>query len=369
MDTVKEREVIIVGAGPSGLSCAKVLGDSKIKTVVLERASVPGKKNFYGGLVTKDLFESIFGSFNIKKGQAISYYRAYFLKEDTFLSINQRDSKEKTFTVLREEINNQMIERVKNAGVSVITETLADELIIKDQKVIGVKTREKNYFADVVIIAEGVQSVLTKKSGLRKGELTPNQIMLFIEENISIKENHLEERFNINKNESVAIKLFINFKSLNGMGYLYTNKNSVTIGTGILLSDSIKTGMNINAFQERIKDHPGINTLIKDGVTTHFSSYTLPVSVCGIDIPFPNICTDGCLVIGGAALMVNLHDWDLSNLPIQSGKFAADTIISAKGLNDYSRASLSNYEGLIKTKIEEMKKTEKLSDLNKVIFQ
>ena len=43
-------EVIIVGAGPSGISCAFELAKSGVDVIVLERGDYPGAKNMFGGI-------------------------------------------------------------------------------------------------------------------------------------------------------------------------------------------------------------------------------------------------------------------------------------------------------------------------------
>jgi heterodisulfide reductase subunit A-like polyferredoxin len=43
-------DVLIVGAGPAGLSCAKALGDSNLNVLVLEKNKIVGPKVCAGGI-------------------------------------------------------------------------------------------------------------------------------------------------------------------------------------------------------------------------------------------------------------------------------------------------------------------------------
>lgn len=348
-------EVIIIGAGPSGLTAAKILAENGIKTIVLERAAKPGTKSSYSGIFSKELLERVFGKFNIEYERTLSECRAYLLQEDTFVSVNQRNNNEKRFIALRETVNSWMLNKAKSTGAEIVQKTVVRDLIVQDGKIIGVKTDEEEYFTSAVIVAEGVSPMLTKTSGLRKGELTSDQIMLFTEETINLHSDVIETRFNLKPGIGLAGKFFVQFNSLNNIncsGYIYTNKNSISLGTGIALSDSVSKGVNINECQEKIKLHPAISPLIKDGITINYASYMLPCNKG--DLSCLKIFSDGCLIVGGAAMLVNPFEWDVSLLPIISGELAARTVIKAKQNNDFSSKTLSSYEKELR-KIQEFK--------------
>ena len=48
-------DVIIVGAGPAGLRCAEILGQSKLSVLLLEKNAKMGQKVCAGGITRKDL--------------------------------------------------------------------------------------------------------------------------------------------------------------------------------------------------------------------------------------------------------------------------------------------------------------------------
>ncbi|MDD3077742.1 MAG: NAD(P)/FAD-dependent oxidoreductase [Paludibacter sp.] len=53
--TTKVFDVIIIGAGPSGLSCAEALGNSGLSVLILEKNNTIGPKVCAGGLTVKDI--------------------------------------------------------------------------------------------------------------------------------------------------------------------------------------------------------------------------------------------------------------------------------------------------------------------------
>ena len=47
----KQWDVIIVGAGPSGLAAATTAARAGLKTIVIEKGDQPGTKNVMGGIL------------------------------------------------------------------------------------------------------------------------------------------------------------------------------------------------------------------------------------------------------------------------------------------------------------------------------
>ena len=340
-------EIIIIGAGIAGLTINKLLSDKGFETIVLERALSPGLKNFYSSVINQDNYENIFGKINIPIERVVRETRFYTLQSSSFDSLASRHTQENNFIVLSESFNSWLA----NESRKINYESLVTELIISDYKVSGVKTNTDEYYSDLVIIAEGLNPLLTKKYGLRKGEYTPEQVFLFIEESINLSHNVINERFNLENNEGVAIRLFVSeLFNVSGFGYLYTNKNSITLGLGILLSDLVSKETNINLFLEELKQHPAIKPLISGGTINSYGSYTLPVGAC-YGRPLSRLCVDGCLVIGGASSLVDPFMWDPSHNAVLTAKYASETIIKAKESNDYSLKTLLSYEKLVKSNI------------------
>ena len=65
MEIKYDADVIVVGAGPAGVSAAVKVAREGKKVVLLERSNYPGSKNMYGGAVyTKALKEVFEDDFN-----------------------------------------------------------------------------------------------------------------------------------------------------------------------------------------------------------------------------------------------------------------------------------------------------------------
>jgi electron transfer flavoprotein-quinone oxidoreductase len=78
----------------------------------------------------------------------------------------------------------------------------------------------------------------------------------------------------------------------------------------------------------------------------------------------PKLYTDGAMVTGDAAAMVNALHWEGTNMAIISGKCAAETAIEAHERGDFSAATLSGYrerldEGFILQDLKQYRKFSK----------
>lgn len=374
-------EVIIVGAGPAGLSAAKLLADSGIKTLVFDKNKNGVSKNFYSGIISEEPIKEIFTNFfDSSSGKImapferfVDQFRAYILQEDSFTSFNVQNNRQNSYIVLREPFNTWLIKETREAGAEVITKTVVKELIINNGIISGVKTDLEDYQANVVIIAEGVNSILTKSSGLRIGDYRPEQIFSFVEETIMLPSEVIEERFNLSSFNGLSAKIFTqDMLGIPSMGYMHTNHNSISLGIGILFSKLIIKKINPNDCLEKLKEHSCIKPLITNGITKNFHSYILPVPASEENNCL-KLITDGCLLAGGTAQAVDIFNWDLPTKAILSGKAAAQTILKAKELSDYSRKTLSQYLQLFRKDVTIESKDgfnlESLNNLSSLILQ
>jgi electron transfer flavoprotein-quinone oxidoreductase len=121
---------------------------------------------------------------------------------------------------------------------------------------------------------------------------------------------------------------------------MYTNRDTISLGIGINIHDLDKSKQRPNDLYEQFKKHPSIAPLVKDGELKEYSAHLIPEG--GYDY-VANVYTDGMLVAGDAAMLVNAINWEGTNLAMTSGIIAGETIIQAKKKGDFSSNILSTY--------------------------
>jgi len=162
---------------------------------------------------------------------------------------------------------------------------------------------------------------------------------------INLSREKIEDRFLLNPNEGATIELFgDSTMGMLGYGFIYTNKESLSIGTGALLEDLITSGRNVNDMLDRFKAHPAIVPFLAGGETVEYSAHLIPE---GGYKRLPQLFTDGAVVVGDAAAFVNPLNREGANLAMLSGKLAAQAIVEAYQRDDFSAATLSRYRELL----------------------
>jgi len=99
------------------------------------------------------------------------------------------------FTVHRAKFDPWFAKLAEDAGAVILNRTTAEGVVKENGRVVGVKTERGDVLADVVIAADGVNSMLSKQAGLRE-ELPPDSVVLAVKEVIALPKQRIEERFN-----------------------------------------------------------------------------------------------------------------------------------------------------------------------------
>ena len=356
MEDNNKFDVIIVGAGPAGTTAAYVLAKAGIEVLLIERGAYPGAKNVFGGVLYTPVLNRLIPNFweEAPVERHIKGVQIFLISEENALSIGVESEEHNkppynnSFTVSRAKFDQWYAKKAEEAGAFLITNTVIDDLLWEDSKVIGVKARgeEGNMYADVVIVADGVNSLLAEKAGLRR-KYKPRQVSLGIKEVIELPREVIEERFHLSGNEGVELKYMAGdaTKGIWGGGNIYTNLETLSVVTWLSVEPLMVQQEKSPDLMERFKEHPFVRNYIKGGKTIEYQAHLAPDG--GYDFT-PKYYTNGLLIAGDAARFLNasLH-YEGTNFAMASGEAAANTVLEARKKGDYSETSLSYYQKLL----------------------
>ena len=367
MKKPSQFDAIVVGAGPSGNACAYTLAKAGLKVLQIERGEYPGSKNVPGAILYSDALEKIIPDFrdDAPLERHIIEQRVWVLDDNSFVGTHYRsDDYNKPpynrYTIIRAQFDKWFSSKVREAGALLICETTVNHLIMDGDQVVGVQCDREagDVYADVVILADGVNSTLARKAGFH-GEIKDSNVALAVKEILFMPEDTIRQRFNIGEEEGVVIEMVGKITDgMMGTGFLYTNKESLTIGIGCMLGD-FKGSVNKTspyALLEKLKQHPSIAPLIQGGEMKEYAAHLIPE---GGFYAIPKVYGNGWMIVGDSGGFVNAVHREGSNLAMTTGRLAAETVIAAKA------AGKPMSESVLKTYKTELDKSFVMKDLHK----
>lgn len=330
-------DAIVIGAGPSGNACAYVMAKAGLNVLQIERGEYSGSKNVQGAILYADALERIIPDFreDAPLERHIVEQRMWILDDKAHVGGHYRsdafnEERPNRYTIIRAQFDKWFSRKVREAGALVVCETTVTELI-KDGKgkVIGVRTdrEDGDVYADVVVMADGVNALVASRSGIKK-EVTPDAVALAVKEMHFLPQDVIESRFNIGEEEGVVIEVAGSVTvGMVGTAFLYTNKESIAVGIGCLVSDFTEAQVRPAFLLEKFKNHPSIKPLLAGSEVKEYAAHLIPEG--GLNA-VPQLFGDGWMIVGDAAQFVNAVHREGSNMAMTSGRLAAETVIAAK---------------------------------------
>jgi electron-transferring-flavoprotein dehydrogenase len=372
---VAEREridldILVVGAGPAGLSAALRLaqlqesaGGPKLAIAVLEKAGDVGGHLLSGAVLDPSALAELVPGFR-EAGAPIA---ADVHKDEVHVLTSSGHwrlpfvppplSNHGNCLVSLNALSKWLASRVEAAGIDIVTGFGASEVIYEGSAVAGVRTTDRGLDklgqpkaafepgveirAKLTIVCDGVRGNLTKAL-VRHFDLDagrqPQLYALGIKELWEIPANRLPAG-------TVMHTLGYPLRTEEfGGAFLYAMPDG-------LLSLGFVSGLDYRdpmfdphvAFQ-RVKQHPFISSLLRDGQMIRYGAKALPE---GGWHTIPRLHMDGALIAGDAGGFVNAMRLKGIHLAMRTGMLAADTAFDAVRAGDTSRDRLAGYQAAI----------------------
>lgn len=354
-------DCIIVGAGVAGLAAAMTLARNNMKFLLIEKGEFPGSKNVSGGVLWgSDLAKLVPNYWEEDAGwdRFINHRRLTFMDDQSTFSVDFKSThfNETPYTgvvVLRSKFDRWLADKVEEAIAEsdysmdsfIATNILVEEVLMEDGKAVGIRTGEEKFYADSVIIAEGVNNLLTRQVGLQDSYVPADHMLTGIKEIIRFDQNVLEDRFQLSGRSGMSNE-FVGFATdgVEGGGFLYTNKDTLSLGLVLGLKDLREKGKKPYDILNTFKKHPVISDMIKGGEVVEYSAHI--VSSGDKRVMPKKLYTHGLVICGEAAnLLMNagkaIQGMDYA---MRSGILAAETIVDSKKAGDFSDSAMKKYQ-------------------------
>ena len=364
-------DVLIVGAGPSGLATAISLAD-KLKNknlnkriIVIEKGNTVGSHILSGAVIRPMVFKELLttGEFDgIPFDSKVNDDETIKLNSDggfTTLPFHPPYmSNEGNYIASLGQVCKYLATLATQRGVEIYTGFAVDSAIYEDGKVVGVKTKDtgidhhgvkqKNFQegtivkAAITVLAEGTRGSLAKtvidKLNLDNGK-NPQIYSLGVKElwkmpEGTVKAGSVKHTFGYPLNDKEEF----------GGGFIYgLTEDRIALGLVVGL-DYQDPSFDIHAAMQIWKTHPEISKMLKGGSMIESGAKTLPE---GGWYSIPKFYDDNLMIVGDSAGFLTTARLKGVHLAVRSGISAATTAVDALIKNDTSKTSLKQYETII----------------------
>ena len=284
MWNTKQYDIVVVGAGPTGSTFARIVASNGLSVLLLERKNRIGIPVRCG----EGVMDSGLRLFHEPRSEWISATVNNFCfvaPNGTSTTINFQ---EKGYILNRNVFDNDLAILAKDEGVTVVTNAYVNGLLFKNDEVVGVKgicnNEQFEIKSKLVIGADGVESRIGRMAGINT-KLNLNDIDSGYQKTIS----------GIKIDQNVCY-FYVSNKLAPG-GYLWIfpkGKDTANIGIGI----PGKSAINCESAKKRLNKF----------IDSKYQNYKVEsITVGGIPLskPIKQMVTDGVMLIGDAARTVN----------------------------------------------------------------
>ena len=364
----EEFDVLIVGAGPAGLSTAIKLAQwaqqedlGELKIAVVEKAERIGHHTLSGAIINPMAFRELFPDTpedELPFAQKAASDRVYMLTESRAirLLVPPLMKNHGNYVASLCEVVRWLAARAEELGVMVFTGFPATALLVEGDKVVGVRTADRNrgregqempnfepgmdLKARVTVLAEGTRGKLTQ------GFLGWQQIS---SDNPQIYAIGVKELWETKAAPSSVIHTMgwpLKEGRLFGGTFMYPmSETLVSLGLVVGL-DSRSASFDPHFLLQKAKTHPLFRKVLEGGQRVEWGAKTIPEG--GFYALPSRLSGDGVLVTGDSAGFVNVPTLKGVHYSMYSGIFAARAIASAFKKQDFSSSTLSEYDELVR---------------------
>ena len=345
---MEEFDVIVVGGGPAGSTCATFLGREGYKVLLLDKAKFPRDKTCGDAISGKSLsvLKELGLPAEVEKVMHAKVYGVTFSSPNSrVLKIPMKNPETSYGYVSPREVFDNVLFQNEKKYAKTMEQFQVTDLIKEGEKIVGIKGMDLvkktpyEFRSKVVVGADGATSVVAQKLGLFEMDDEHHCVALrAYYEGVDGMDNTIELHFT----ENLIPGYFWIFPAGHD-GY-------ANVGLGMLTKDVKKRKINLKEVMfKEIEQNP----LFKD----RFKNAKLVSEVKGWNLPLASkmrkMAGDGWILIGDAASLIDPFSGEGIGNAMTSGKIGFRTISKALRLSNTSSQVLSEYEAELKKEIKD----------------
>ena len=302
-------DVVVVGAGPAGSTTAKIVAERGFKVLVLEKYTLDREKPCAGAITNR-----VVEHFRIPKKAFARKCTGVFLcsPKNRTVIVGKHG---KIRLVMRSVFDKILCQMAMDKGAVFSEKSLVNEPLIKNGKVIGVKTKIKGKARTIkgklIVGADGTPSIMATKLELYSGR--PNTIGFCFQYQMELSNELIEQRIGSN------IEIYFGSQWIPfGFTWIFPKNNLVTVGNGCWIDVIQQRKINLKKHLDHfIKKHPIASMKLEGAKVRHSQAHL---------IGFPGVLKDniakGCLIVGDASGTVSLVNSEGIWYSMKSGEAA-----------------------------------------------
>ena len=364
---ILEVDVLIVGAGPAGLSAAlrlaqlqKEKGGETLSIAVLEKAREAGAHSLSGAVLDPSALKELVPDFEAKGAPLaapVGEDRVYFLTRNgriKFPITPPPMNNHGNYVISLNRFVKWLAGLVEAEGIDLFTGFPGADLLMDGDRVLGVRTGDRgidkhggqkptfepgvDIHAKVTIFADGVRGNLTKEL-MRRLQLgrgkEPALFAIGIKELWEVPADRLKAGTVIH-----TMGYPLRFEEFGG-GFIYAMPEG-RISVGFVVGLDYKDPMfDPHVAFNHFKRHPLVSSLLEGGQMVRYGAKALPE---GGWATIPRCYMDGGLIVGDAGSFMNSFRLKGIHLAMKTGMLAAESAFEAIRASDTSAARLRSFE-------------------------
>ncbi len=349
-------EAVVVGCGPGGAAAAAKLAAEGVETLVLERGVDAGSKNVSGGLIYGEesapyTVDDLFPGFREAASERpVTEYYLHNIAGDrvkTFdiTGLHEHDTAWSD-AVLRRRMDSWLADRVhemtSETGGGLLTEVRVNGVLREDGEIVGVTCDELDPIeADIIVAADGVNSELARDAGLMDWE-EPEEWFQGVKAVVDLPD--VDDRFDLDEDEGEAHLVSGDlFEGVRGGGFVYTNADSVSIGTVFHLDSLEAERAEPHQLLDALLTHPLLADWLGDEY--HEREYAAKLVPDSKKVAHRSPHADRLVLVGDAAGQMQAQGPIIKgmNHAVTAGALAAEAFVQARAANEPTAAG-ARYE-------------------------